>query len=85
MHVGEKCFELARARRLAQLAQGLCFDLANALAGDVEFLADLFERMLALAADAETQPDHFLFLRRKRLQDAGGLVANVGFDYGIDR
>ena len=36
MHVGEKCFELAGARGLTQLAQGLGFDLANALAGDGE-------------------------------------------------
>ena len=41
--------------------------------------------MLALAADAETEANHLLFLGRKRLQDAGGLVANVGFDHRIYR
>src|ERR1700730_1869596 len=46
MHVGEKCLELAGARRLAQLAQGLGFDLANALAGDGERPANLLQRML---------------------------------------
>jgi hypothetical protein len=36
MHVVEKCLEPSGARGLAQFAQGLCFDLANALAGDGE-------------------------------------------------
>jgi hypothetical protein len=34
MHVDEKRFELAGARRLLQLAQSLGFDLPNAFAGD---------------------------------------------------
>ncbi len=45
-----------------QLPQRLGFDLADAFAGDVELLADLFERVLALAADAEAQADDLLFL-----------------------
>src|SRR5258708_33151327 len=44
----------------AQLPQCFGFNLPDALARDVEFLADLFECVLALAADAEAQPDHFL-------------------------
>jgi hypothetical protein len=39
--------------------------------------------MLAFAADAETQPDHFLLFRRQGLQNVGGLVADVGIDHGV--
>ena len=76
---------MTRAFGRPQLAQRLRFDLADALARDVEFLADFFERVLALAADPETQPDHLLLFGRKRLQDVGGLVANVGVDHRIHR
>src|SRR5581483_2506444 len=68
----------------AKLAQGFGFDLADALASDVEFLADFFERVLALAADAEAEADHFLFFGRERLQDISCLVANIRIDYCID-
>ena len=46
MHVVEKCLELTAARGLAQLAQGLGFDLANALAGDGERAANLLQCVL---------------------------------------
>ena len=38
---------------MAQLAQGLGLDLADALAGDVELLADLFQRVVGVHVDAE--------------------------------
>src|ERR1035437_8290361 len=69
----------------AKLAERFGFDLANPFARDVEFLADLFERVLALAADAEAHADHLLLLGGEGFQDAGGLIANVGFNHGIDR
>jgi hypothetical protein len=46
MHVGEKCLELAGPRGLAQLAQSLGFDLANALASDGKRAANLLQRVL---------------------------------------
>ena len=46
----------------AQLPQCFGFDLTDAFACDVELLADLFERMFALAADSETKPNHLFFL-----------------------
>ena len=52
------------------MPQSFGFDLADALARDVELLADLFERVLALAADPEPQPDDLLFFRRQGFQDA---------------
>ena len=55
---------MPRTFRRAKLAERLGFDLADALTGDVKFLADLFQSMLALAADAEAQ-DHLFFFRRQ--------------------
>src|SRR4051812_17499658 len=71
--------------RRAELPQRLGLNLTDTLAGDVELLADFFERVLALAADAEAEPDHLLLLRRKRLQDVRGFVAYVRVDNRIDR
>src|SRR5579871_1457117 len=71
--------------RRAELAQGFRFDLADAFARYVELLPDFLERVLAFAADSETQTDDFLFLGRESLQNVRGLIANVGVDHGIDR
>src|SRR5262245_58590127 len=60
---------MARAFGGAELAERFGFNLPYALAGYVEFLADFFQRMLALAADAEAQADHLLLLGRKRPED----------------
>src|SRR6185312_4781042 len=70
----------AGAFRSAELAQRLGFDLADALARDIELLADFFQGVLALAADTEPHPDYFLLFRRKGLEDARGFIANVAFD-----
>jgi len=40
---------------MAQLAERLGLDLPDALTGDREALADLFQRVLALLADAEPE------------------------------
>jgi hypothetical protein len=40
-----KCLQFAAARRMAQLAQRLGFDLANALARDLEALSNFFQRV----------------------------------------
>src|ERR1700682_144279 len=76
---------MARPFRRPKLAQGLSLDLTDALSSDVELLPDLFQSVLALAADAEAQPDHFLLFRRQGLQDIGGLVPHIGIDYSIHR
>ena len=41
---------------VAELSKRLGFDLADALAGDVETLSDLFEGVVALLTDAKAQP-----------------------------
>ena len=59
----QEILELLAAAGVAQLAQRLGLDLADALARDVELLADLFERTgtAVLNAEAELQD---LFLAR---------------------
>src|SRR5271170_907559 len=74
---------MPRAFRRAKLAQRLGFDLPDAFTGYVKLLPDLFESVLALAADAEAQADHFLFFRRQGLQNISGLVAHVRIDHRI--
>src|SRR5262245_12080220 len=49
----EEAAELLGARRMAELAQRLRLDLQDALAGDVELLADLFQRVVGVHFDAE--------------------------------
>jgi hypothetical protein len=75
---------VAGAFRRPELAQSFRLDLADPLTRYVELLADLFERVLAFAADAEAQADDFLLLGRKRLQNIRGFVADVGVDHGIN-
>src|SRR5260370_6303867 len=76
---------MARPFRRPKLAQGLGLDLTDALASDIKLLTNLFQSVLALTADAETQPDHFLLFRREGLQNIGGLVPDVGIDHRLHR
>src|SRR2546422_5231285 len=58
--------QLPRPRRMLQLAQRLRFDLTNTFAGHAELLADFFERMIRVHADAEAHAEHALFARGER-------------------
>ena len=53
-HTLKKIPDPLAPHRIAQLAQGLGFDLADAFTGDVEELAHFFQGMVALFGDAET-------------------------------
>src|ERR1700686_693013 len=81
----EKCPELAAARRMPELAQRFGFNLTDALAGDGEALADLFERVLAAVPDTEPHLDHLLFARRERLEDGLGLLFEIQVDHRFGR
>src|ERR1051326_2122949 len=72
--------ELARARRMTQLAQCLGFDLAYALAGDGERLAYFFQRVLRTVFQPEAHLDDLLFARRERAQHLRGLLFQVDVD-----
>src|SRR5207245_8608632 len=85
LSVLDERLELLAAGGVAELAQGLGLDLADALASDLEVLADLLERVIALLADPEPHAKHLLLARRERLQDLARLVAQVQPDDRILR
>ena len=54
---------------MTQLAQGLGFDLADALARDAEVLADFLERARTAVIEAKAQAQDFLLTRRQCVED----------------
>ena len=76
---------------MAQFAQGFRFDLANALARDVELFADFFERVIGVEVDAEAHTQHFCFARcqlcehcvRGLAQRLGGRLIDRRGDRGV--
>src|SRR5580704_1561568 len=72
-----------RVRRTAQMLQRLTLDLTYALARQTKILRDLFQRVLALEADAKAHPDHFLFAGRQRLQHIRGLGTDIFVKYSV--
>src|SRR6185437_1123361 len=54
----EERAKLFAARRMPQLAQSLGLYLPDALAGDVELLADFFQRVVGVHVDAEAHAQH---------------------------
>src|SRR5713226_7272082 len=81
--VVKKYPEFAGARGVAQFAQGLCFDLANALARDRERLANLLQRVLRAVLQTKAHLDHLLFTRAQGVQHARGLFLQVHVDGGL--
>src|SRR5258708_15124393 len=81
----EEAAQLARAAGVLELAQCLGLDLAYALAGDRELLADLLERVVGVHANAEAHAQHALLARRQRCEDARRGLAQVRLDCGLDR
>src|SRR5690606_4003603 len=65
--------------------KSLRLDLTDALAGDVEVLADFFESVVALLADAEAHAENLLLARREGLEDAASLQLEVVGDDRLDR
>ncbi len=65
---------------MAELAQGLGFDLADALAGDLEALADLFQRVLGAVFEAEAHLDDALLARGEGAQNLRGVLLEVDAD-----
>src|SRR5262245_49776989 len=80
----EEAPELLGARRVAELAQRLGLDLADALAGDGEVLANLLERVLAAVRQPEAKAQHLFLSRRQRVQHLVGLLAQAEADHALD-
>src|SRR5262245_12783720 len=71
---------------MAEFAQRLRLDLADAFSRDGEVLADLFERVLAaVRAQAEAHLDDLLLARRQRLQNLLRDFAEVDVDDSLGR
>ena len=70
---------------MLELAQRLRLDLADTLARHRELLADLFERVIGIHADAEAHPQDALLARRQRRQHPRRRLAQVRLDRGVDR
>src|SRR5271170_48638 len=68
---------------MTQLAQRLGFALADALSGDLEALADLFEGVLGSVCEAEAHLDDTLFARREGAQNLRSVLLQVHADYGV--
>src|SRR2546428_3797663 len=81
----QKAAQLPAPARMLELAQRLGLDLADALARDRELLADLFQRVVGIHADAEAHAQHALFAPRQGRQDAGGGFAEIRLNRGVDR
>ena len=71
----QKVAQLLASGRMAQLAQGLGLDLADAFARDVELLADLLERVRLAVGQTEAHPQHLLLARGQRGQNLLKLLA----------
>src|SRR5947208_16843327 len=81
----EKASEYPRPARVLELAQRLGLDLADALARHRELLADLFQRVVGVHADAEAHAQHALLARCDGSEHEGGGLAQIGLNRGIDR
>src|SRR5262249_13197126 len=80
----EEASELAGAAGVLELAERLGLDLTYALAGNRELLADLFERVVSVHADAEAHAQHALLARRERSKDTRRGLAQVRLDRGLN-
>src|SRR5215471_17302782 len=75
----------SRPRGPAQLLQRLGFDLANALAGHRELLADLPQRMIASFSNSEAQLDDFGLARGQPGKQGLRLAGAVAFENDVER
>src|SRR5262244_3829365 len=76
-HVVYKAAQSFAAAGMTKFAQRFRLNLADALAGDVEVLPHLFERMFAIDTDAKAFAQDFLFARREGLQDLQRLLLQI--------
>src|SRR5579863_8797921 len=81
----EERLELVRAARVTELAQRLCFDLANPLTRHVELLADFLERVIGAHLDAEAHAQHLRFARRQRIEHVLHHIAHARVQRSIRR
>src|ERR1700759_1253184 len=76
--------QLPAPRRMLQLPQRLGLDLADTLSGHRELLADFFQGVVGVHADAEAHAEYAFFAGGERGQHAGGGFREVALDRGVD-
>jgi oligoribonuclease NrnB/cAMP/cGMP phosphodiesterase (DHH superfamily) len=54
---------------VAQLAESLCFNLADPFAGHIELLSNFFERVVTRHLDTKTHPKHLRFTRSQAVKN----------------
>src|SRR5574340_85325 len=81
--VFQESAQTVAAAGMAEFAQGLGFNLADALAGDREVLPHPLQRVLTAVFQAEAHLDDLLFARRERLQHLRGLLPQVEVDHRL--
>ena len=69
----------------AQLLEGAKLDLPHALAGDLEPLADFFERVRVAVIEAEAHPHHVPLTRGQLVQNGVELFAANQVHGGVGR
>ena len=69
---------------MLQLAERLRLDLANAFARDRKLLADFFQCVVGIHADAKAHTQHALLARRERGENPRGGFAQIRLDRRID-
>src|SRR4029453_1813939 len=77
--------ELLAAGGVAQLGEGLGLDLADALAGDAEFAADLLQGAGVAVGEAEAELDDLLLPLREGVQDRVELLLEQDEAGRVDR
>src|SRR5258705_6974175 len=81
----EEASENPRRARVLQLPQRLSLDLADALARHRELQADLFQGVVGIHAYAEAHAENALLARCDGSEHAGGGLAQIGLNRGVDR
>src|SRR5688500_19340229 len=81
----QEASQLLAAARMPELAQRLGLDLADALARDVELLADFLERVVGRQVDAEAHAQHLRLARGQLAQHAVHGLAQRLDGRGIER
>src|ERR1039458_3533076 len=73
------------AARMAQFAEGLGFNLADALPRNRKILPHFFQRVLTPVFQAKAHLNDLLFARRERLQHLRRLLPQIEIDHRIGR
>ncbi len=81
----QEASQLPAPARVLEFPQRLRFDLADAFAGDRELLADFFQRVVGVHADAKAHAQHAFLTRGERGEHAGGCLAQVRLDGRVHR